>query len=135
MNSIYRLLKRPSFYRIFIWMLNYVPFAIPVKRLRETDSLLAFSRRDSQPAYSFHVILIPKKAVRSFSDLEPADPFLVDLVTAAQSLVAENHLTAYRLIVNGGEYQEFPHLHFHLISDVGVTHIVPEGYASPLRGK
>ena len=25
---------------------------------------------------------------------------------------------AYRLIVNGGEYQDFPHLHFHLISDL-----------------
>ena len=23
----------------------------------------------------------------------------------------------YRLIVNGGEYQDFPHLHFHLISE------------------
>jgi diadenosine tetraphosphate (Ap4A) HIT family hydrolase len=34
-----------------------------------------------------------------------------------QSLVVEYHLPAYRLMVNGGEYQEFPHLHFHLISD------------------
>jgi len=25
----------------------------------------------------------------------------------------------YRLIVNGGAYQDFPQLHFHLISDVG----------------
>jgi histidine triad (HIT) family protein len=114
MNSLYRLLKKPSFYRIFIWMLNHVPFAIPVKRLQDTDSLLAFSH--PKPAYPLHIILLPKKAIRSFADLEPADPFLADLVTAAQSLVAENHLTAYRLIVNSGEYQEFPHLHFHLIS-------------------
>jgi diadenosine tetraphosphate (Ap4A) HIT family hydrolase len=34
-----------------------------------------------------------------------------------QSLVAEYNLPAYRLLVNGGEYQEFPHLHFHLISE------------------
>jgi diadenosine tetraphosphate (Ap4A) HIT family hydrolase len=34
--------------------------------------------------------------------------------------VEEFHLQAYRLIVNGGEYQDFPHLHFHLVSDVGV---------------
>jgi len=115
MNSTYRLLKQPCFYRIFIWMLNHAPFAIPVKRLRETDSLLAFFH--PKPAYPFHVILLPKKSVRSFSDLEPASPFLADLITAAQSLVAENHLTSYRLTVNGGETQEFPHLHFHLISD------------------
>jgi hypothetical protein len=24
----------------------------------------------------------------------------------------------YRLIVNGGKYQDFPYLHFHLISDL-----------------
>ena len=112
-------------------MLNHIPFAIPVKRLRETDSLLAFFHR--KPAYPFHVIIIPKKAVRSFSDLEPADPFLEDLINASQSLVAEYHLTAYRLIVNGGEYQEFPHLHFHLVSDGKGTHSLPLGVVSPLR--
>jgi histidine triad (HIT) family protein len=114
MYSLYHLLKQPFFYRFFIWMLNHIPFVIPVKRLRETDSLLAFFH--PRPAYPFHVILLPKKAVRSFSELEPASPFLADLVTAAQGLVAENHLVAYRLIVNGGDYQEFPHLHFHLVS-------------------
>jgi diadenosine tetraphosphate (Ap4A) HIT family hydrolase len=34
-----------------------------------------------------------------------------------QNLVKDLDLKAYRLIVNGGEYQDFPHLHFHLISD------------------
>jgi histidine triad (HIT) family protein len=97
-------------------MLNHAPFAIPIKHLRETNSLLAFFH--PRPAHPFHVILLPKKTVRSFSDLDPADPFLADLVTAARSIVDEFHLTAYRLIVNGGEYQEFPHLHFQLISDV-----------------
>jgi histidine triad (HIT) family protein len=115
MNDVYRLLRRPFFYRTFIWMLNNVPFVLPVKRLRETDSLLAFFHL--KPTYPFHVIIVPKKAVRTFSNLSPADPFMVDLVTAAQSLVNEYHLPAYRLIVNGGEYQEFPHLHFHLVSD------------------
>jgi diadenosine tetraphosphate (Ap4A) HIT family hydrolase len=42
---------------------------------------------------------------------------MADLVTVVQSLVAEYHLPDYRLLVNGGEYQEFPHLHFHLISE------------------
>lgn len=121
MNDPYRLLRRPFFYRTFLWMLNNLPFALPVKRLRETDSLLAFFH--PKPAYPFHALILPKQAVRSLSDLEPVSPFLADLVTAAQSLVDEYHLTAYRLIVNGGEYQEFPHLHFHLISDVERSHV------------
>jgi len=123
MSKAYRFLRHPLFYRTFLWMLNNLPFALPVKRLRETDSLLAFFH--PKPAYPFHVLILPKQAVRSFADpstgsgqrLDPANPFLADLVTAAQSLVDEYHLTAYRLIVNGGEYQEFPHLHFHLISE------------------
>ncbi len=90
-------------------------FAIPVKRLRETSSLLAFYH--PKPAYPFHVVIAPKKDIRCFSELDPADPFLVELVTAAQSLVEEFQLTSWRLILNGGENQEFPHLHFHLISD------------------
>jgi histidine triad (HIT) family protein len=102
-------------YRTFLWMLRNIPFAIPVKRLRETETLLAF--RHPHPAYPFHVLIIPKKAIRSFADLDPADPFLSDLVAVAKALVAEYRLPAYRLIVNGGEYQEFPHLHFHLVSD------------------
>ena len=90
-------------------------FVIPAKRLRETNTLLAFYH--PQPAHPFHVILAPKKDIRSFADLTPADPFLAELIATTQSLVDEFHLTAYRLIVNGGDYQEFPHLHFHLVAD------------------
>ena len=91
-------------------------FAIPAKRLRETDTLLAFYH--PKPAYPFHVILVPKQAVSNLLELNTADsPFLSDLFSCVQSLVTEFQLPAYRLIVNGGEYQDFPHLHFHLISD------------------
>lgn len=93
-------------------------FAIPVKRLRETKTLLAFYH--PKPAYPFHVLLVPKKAVASLKDLDPTDiSFLTDLFSAVQGLVNEFQLPAYRLIINGGEYQDFPQLHFHLISNVG----------------
>ena len=91
-------------------------FLIPVNRLRETSSLLAFHH--PSPGYKFHVLIVPKKQVTSLSSLDPEDTtFLTDLYATVQSLVDEFQLTAYRLIVNGGEYQDFPHLHFHLISD------------------
>jgi len=91
-------------------------FVIPVKRLRETDTLMAFFH--PKPVYPFHVLLVPKKAVASLKDLDPTDTvFLVDLYSTVQSLVNEFELPAYRLIVNGGEYQGFPQLHFHLISE------------------
>lgn len=90
-------------------------FAIPVKRLRET--LMAFHH--PKPSYPLHVLLVPKRAVKTLMEFDSSDSaFLSDLFSTVQSLVEEFHLTAYRLIVNGGEYQDFPQLHFHLMSEV-----------------
>ncbi len=91
-------------------------FLIPVARLRETSSLIAFHH--PSPSYEFHVLIVPKREVASLAQLDPSDTiFLTDLYATTQSLVDEFHLQAYRLIVNGGKFQDFPHLHFHLISD------------------
>lgn len=99
------------------WMFAHMSFAIPVNRLHETDTLMAF--RHPKPAYPFHVLIVPKKAVASLMEIDSYDAaFLTDLMFTVQSLVEEFKLPAYRLIVNGGEFQEFPQLHFHLISDV-----------------
>jgi histidine triad (HIT) family protein len=100
------------------WIFAHMSFAIPVQRLRETKTLLAFHH--PKPSYRFHVLLVPKKAVASLKELDPKDSaFLTDLYSTVQNLVDEFHLSAYRLIVNGGEYQDFPQLHFHLVSDAG----------------
>ena len=99
------------------WIFEHMSFAIPVQRLRETETLMALYH--PKPAYKFHVLLVPKKAVASLKDFDSHDSvFLADLYSAVQSLVDEFHLSAYRLIVNGGEFQDFPQLHFHLISDI-----------------
>ncbi len=99
------------------WMFEHMSFAIPVQRLRETDTLMAFHH--PTPAYKFHVLLVPKKSVVSLKELDSHDAaFLVDLYSSVQSIVDEFQLPAYRLIVNGGEYQDFPQLHFHLVSDI-----------------
>ena len=99
------------------WIFAHMSFAIPVQRLRETETLMAFYH--PKPAYKFHVLLVPKKAVASLKEFDSRDSvFLADLFSSVQSLVDEFHLSAYRLIVNGGEYQDFPQLHFHLVSDV-----------------
>ena len=92
-------------------------FLLPVERIYETETLIAF--RHPKPAYPFHVLIVPKKTIQTLADLDPNDPaFLTDVFSTVQSLVNEFHLSAYRLIVNGGEYQDFPQLHFHLISDI-----------------
>ena len=91
---------------------------LPVRRLKETDTLVAF--HNPKPSYPVHILLVPKRAVANLSELSEEDgDFFVDLYKCVQSLVLKYNLeqSGYRLIVNGGAYQEFPQLHFHLISN------------------
>ena len=116
MKLLLRLARTKPGRKLIGWIFAHMSFAIPAKRLRESDTLLAFHH--PKPSYPFHVVLVPKQAVPSLMELDPAQSdFLTDLYAVVQSLVTEFQLPAYRLIVNGGEYQDFPHLHFHLISD------------------
>jgi histidine triad (HIT) family protein len=111
-------LWQPALIRLIGWIFEHMSFAIPIKRLRETETLMAFYH--PKPSYPFHVLLLPKKAVVSLKEFDAKDAaFLTDLYSTVQSLVNEFQLPAYRLIVNGGEYQDFPQLHFHLVSNVG----------------
>jgi histidine triad (HIT) family protein len=109
-------LWHPWVIRLVGWVFEHMSFMIPVQRLRETSTLMAFQH--PKPSYPFHVLLVPKRAVASLKELDSHDSeFLLDLYSTVQILVDEFQLSAYRLIVNGGDYQDFPQLHFHLISD------------------
>lgn len=102
---------------IFFWCLENMSELLPVKKISETRSLICFYH--PQPTYPVHILLVPKKDIRDLSQLDPMDDeFLPDLFITVRTLVEELGLEkkGYRLIVNGGEYQEFPQLHFHLVS-------------------
>ncbi len=101
-------------------ILAHMSFLIPGERLRETDTLLAM--RHPRPGYPVHILLLPKRPYPTLLALQTNDTaFLADLLQTVQSLVIEFDLEAagYRLITNGGPYQDVPHLHFHLISENG----------------
>lgn len=92
-------------------------FILPVKRLHETETLLAFYH--PRPSYPVHILLLPKRSLGDLMAVTTVDSdFLVDLIQTVQRLVVELEMekTGYRLISNGGAYQDVPHLHFHLIS-------------------
>jgi histidine triad (HIT) family protein len=119
---IFKLARSPIGRLLIGWIFAHMSFAIPINRLRDTDTLLAFHH--PKPSYPFHVLLVPKKAIGSLTDLQPEDnAFLTEVFRVTQELVKELDLTTsgYRLIVNGGEYQDVPQLHFHLISGQQVT--------------
>lgn len=90
---------------------------LPAYKINETSSLICFYH--PQPAYPIHILFVPKEDIRDLSQLEiHKGSFLSDLFLNVQTIVDELDLVdkGYRLIVNGGRYQEFPQLHFHLIS-------------------
>lgn len=103
--------------RPFSWLMTYGVTMLPVNRLRETPTLVAFYH--PQPVYETHILLVPKRPYSNFMALDPADTaFLHDLMQTVQSLVQELELEqgGYRLVVNGGAFQDVPHLHFHLVA-------------------
>ena len=86
------------------WLFAHVSFLLPVDRLRNTETLLAFHH--PRPAYPVHILIVPKRRLANLLDLQTADAdFLLELIATVQSL-----------ITNGGPYQDIPQLHFHLIS-------------------
>jgi hypothetical protein len=82
------------------WILQHMPFALPVDRLSETSTLLAFYH--PHPAYTLHILLVPKKPIATLGALDPAadGAFLIDVYATAQGLIEQFHLaeSGYRLI-------------------------------------
>lgn len=118
MKYLYALANTPFGKFIIQIIFSKMSFLIPAKRLRETKHLLAFYH--PKPSYPVHILLMPKLNLPDFQSLDANSRFMIDLIEITQSLIKELGLAdqGYRLIVNGGKYQDFPHLHFHLISDV-----------------
>jgi histidine triad (HIT) family protein len=90
---------------------------IPAKVVYEDDQCLAF--HDVNPQAPIHVLLIPKKVIRTHADLSAEDQSLLGhLHLVAMKLAEQLGLqSGYRLVVNCREQagQTVPHLHFHLL--------------------
>jgi histidine triad (HIT) family protein len=89
----------------------------PADIVYEDDVLVAF--RDINPHAPVHVLLVPKKHIRSINDLNPDDaPLVASMVMRARDLARTLHVdrTGYRLQVNveRGAGQVIFHLHMHL---------------------
>jgi histidine triad (HIT) family protein len=100
------------------WSFAYLSDFIPVNKLHETEHVVAFYH--PKPSYPLHILIVPKRRIQSLLALTDADTAVVQEVikTAqylAQTLALEEK--GFRLIVNGGAYQDVMQIHWHLISD------------------
>jgi histidine triad (HIT) family protein len=99
---------------IFLKIINK---QIPAKIIHEDDQSVAF--HDVNPQAPVHVLIIPKKVIRTLDELTPADKELVGhLHLVAVQLATQLGLAeGYRLVINCKENggQTVPHLHVHLL--------------------
>ena len=86
--------------------------------LYENDTLVVF--RDINPAAPIHLLIVPKKHIRSVNDLTAAEqPILSEMVMVAKEMAVQQGVekSGYRLFINveRGGGQVIFHLHMHLI--------------------
>ncbi|MBA4190029.1 MAG: histidine triad nucleotide-binding protein [Planctomycetaceae bacterium] len=90
---------------------------IPAKIAYEDDRCLAF--HDIRPQAPTHVLIIPRKVIRTLDDAAESDEALLGhLMLVGVKLAKELGLAkGYRLVVNCNEHggQTVPHLHVHLL--------------------
>ena len=92
---------------------------IPSTKVYEDNEILAF--KDINPAAPVHILVIPKKHIKSLAELEKEDEPLVGKIYGVINKIAEEQgvkESGYRVIVNCGKDagQEVMHLHFHLLA-------------------
>lgn len=118
MPALLTKLARIKRFQILIgWIFAHMSFMIPLDKLIETKHWIAFHH--PQPSYPIHILLVPKKALPNLLAVSPIDTELIsELIPTVQKIVTDQNLdqTGYRLIVNGGAYQDIAQLHFHLVS-------------------
>ena len=96
---------------------------IPAQIVYEDDQALAF--RDIGPQAPTHILVIPKRAIRSVADMAATDaPLLGHLIWVAHLVAKQEKLDkGYRLVVNTGPDggQSVDHLHVHILGGRALT--------------
>ena len=87
------------------------------KKVGLNDHWLAFIH--PKPNNLIHIVFVPKRKIKNWMAF-PLDDWLLllDLVRITQRGIQEYNLEEkeYRIIIDGGLNQTFPHMHAHLVS-------------------
>ena len=91
---------------------------IPTEFLYEDDTLIVF--RDINPHAPVHILIVPKKHIRSINDLTEKDKEIISHMIMVGKDIAQKesvNLSGYKLLFNveRGGGQVIFHLHLHLI--------------------
>lgn len=88
---------------------------IKVNVIKETNNLLAFHH--TKPSWTTHIVIVPKQHVTKLTELENMD-LVSEVFEVAKQIILELGLNGknFKIVTNGGEFQDSKHLHFHLLS-------------------
>ena len=91
--------------------------SIPSIQIDETENEIAFL--DIMPCAEGHTLIVPKKEVERFEDMDPADAatLMMFLQRVSRAVSSAFGGVDYNLILNNGVQagQEVMHVHFHII--------------------
>lgn len=92
---------------------------IPAKIVHEDDLCLAF--HDIHPQAPTHILIIPKKEIRSMAEITEADKPVLGHILFIANQIADSlgvREKGYRLVINTNQWggQTVYHLHIHLLS-------------------
>lgn len=88
---------------------------IPSQKVSDTVNVLAFY--DIDPGADTHIVVIPKKHINAFLDLKREHyEILTQLLRVTQQIIIDKKIDSkYKIVINGGENQFVPHLHWHIL--------------------
>lgn len=97
---------------------------IPADIVYEDDDVLAF--RDINPVAPTHILIIPKKRIRSIADAEDDDQAVLGkLLLTGRNIAREQGFDSngYRLVINTNDHggQTVYHIHVHLLAGRQMT--------------
>jgi histidine triad (HIT) family protein len=92
--------------------------AIPSKVVYEDEEIFAF--HDITPVAPLHILVIPKKHIKSANEMEEEDTMVVGKIFHRIRLIAKEFGMSekgFRVVNNTGEFggQTVHHIHFHLL--------------------
>jgi len=90
----------------------------PADIVYESEKIIAFY--DIHPSALVHILIVPKKHIKSVKEIKKEDKNLMgELLLAAQKIAEEKKLKAYKLLIRTGREagQIVDHIHMHLLSN------------------
>ncbi len=93
---------------------------IPKEFDYEDEDVMVFP--DIRPLKPVHMLVIPKKHLKDFLELEESD-LVIKIQKILQKVVKDQGLEkkGFRISTNGGGAQVIDHLHFHILGPMGNT--------------